>query len=124
VYYHVWFKTRQRKWLLLGEVEGAVKRTIRDVATEHDLGLLECETMVDHVHLLLEAADNAALSRAMHLIKGASARRLLDSIPEVRMDAGITHFWQKRYGAKPVEPSALTGVRNYYSDSEETAGKV
>jgi len=29
------------------------------------------------------------------------------------MDAGITHFWQKRYGAKPVEPSALTGVRNY-----------
>lgn len=69
--------------------------------------------MVDHVHLLLEAPDNAALSRAMHLMKGASARRLLGSIPEIRMDAGITHFWQKRYGAKPVEPSALAGVRNY-----------
>jgi len=113
VYYHVWFKTRQGKWLLLGEVEDAVKRAIRDVARQQHLGLVECETMVDHVHLLLEAADSAALSQAMHLIKGASARRLLGSIPEIRMDAGITHFWQKRYGARPVEPSALAGVRNY-----------
>jgi putative transposase len=113
VYYHVWFKTKQRKWLLLGEVEDAVKQAIRDVAAEHHLGLVECETMVDHVHLLLEARDNAGLSRALHLIKGASARRLLGSIPEIRMDAGIVHFWQKRYGAKPVEPSALAGVRNY-----------
>jgi len=119
VYYHVWFKTRQRKWLLLGEVEDAVKRAIRDAATEHHLGLVECETMVDHVHLLLEAAGNAALSRAMHLIKGASARRLLGCIPEIRMDAGITHFWQKRYGAKIVPSAALANVRQYIGTQQQ-----
>jgi len=26
VYYHAWFKTKQRKWLLQGEVEQVVKR--------------------------------------------------------------------------------------------------
>jgi len=68
--------------------------------------------MVDHVHLLVEAADDTELSRAMHLLKGASARHLMESIPDIRMDAGVTHFWQKRYGAKPVQPSALASVRH------------
>ena len=39
------------------------------------------------------------------------------------MDAGITHFWQKRYGAKPVEPSALAGVRNYIRTQKKRPGK-
>ena len=123
MYYHVWFKTKQRKWLLRGEIDDAVKQTIWDVAREHHLGLLECETMVDHVRLLLEAADGAELSRAMHLVKGASARRLLRSIPDIQIDAGIGHFWQKRYGAKPVEPGALANVRKYIRTQEERPEK-
>ena len=113
MYYHVWHKTKRRKWLLLGDVEETVRRAIADVARQHGIRLLECETMVDHVHLLVEAADAADLARMMHLLKGASARHLMTSIPEIRMDAQTDHFWQKRYGAKPIEPSALAGVRNY-----------
>ena len=123
MYYHVWFKTKQRKWLLLGEVDDAVKQTIWDVAREHHLGLLECETMVDHVHLLLEAADGAELSRAMHLVKGASARRLLKSIPDIQIDAGIDHFWQKRYSARLVPPAALGTVRRYIQTQKERPEK-
>ncbi len=123
MYYHVWFATKQRKWLLQGEVEEAVKLALQDVATQHNIRLLECETMIDHVHLLLEATDGAELSRSMHLIKGASARRLLDSIPEIRMDAGISHFWQKRYGARPVAPAALETVRYYVQTQKERPDK-
>jgi len=123
MHYHVWFKTKQRKWLLQGEVEEAVKQALHDVATQHNIRLLECETMVDHVHLLLEAVDHADLSRAMHLLKGASALHLLDSIPDIRMDVGITHFWQKRYGAKTVEPGALANVRKYIRTQEERPEK-
>ncbi len=54
--YHLWFATKNRKWLLLGDVENAAKEYIRQVAMEKGIRLLECETMVDHVHLLLEAA--------------------------------------------------------------------
>ena len=113
MYYHVWFKTKQRKWLLLGEVGEAVKQTISDVAGRHDIRLLECETMVDHVHLLVEAADDTELSRAMHLLKGASARHLMESIPDIALDAHVGHFWQKRYGARPVDPWAVAAVRHY-----------
>src|SRR3989304_1742795 len=88
LYYHVWFKTRRRKWLLLGGGANAAKDAVREAAQRHAIRVLECETMVDHVHLLVEAADTADLSRAMHVLKGASARYLLESIRDIRMDAG------------------------------------
>ena len=90
-----------------------MKQAIQAVAIEHDLSLLECETMVDHVHLLVEAEDAADLSRVMHLLKGASARHLLDLMPDVRLDASTNHLWQKRYGAKPVSAPLLATVRQY-----------
>ncbi len=123
MYYHVWFKTKQRKWLLQGEVEKAVKQALHDIAVRHDIRLLECETMVDHVHLLLEASDSAELSTAMHLLKGASARYLLESIPGIRMDAGIAHLWQKRYGARPVPPAAMGSVQRYIQTQKERPEK-
>lgn len=85
--------------------------------------MLECETMVDHMHLLVEAGGAADLSRAMHVLKGASARYLLESVPDIRMDAGTDHFWQKRYGAKLVEPAALVSVRSYIRTQQERPEK-
>jgi putative transposase len=123
VYYHVWFKTRRRNWLLLGDVANAAKDAMRETAQRHAIEVLECETMVDHVHLLVEAVDAADLSRAMHVLKGASARYLLESIRDIRMDAGTNHFWQKRYGAKLVEPAAVASVRNYIRTQKERPEK-
>ena len=94
-----------------------------ETAQRHAIRVLECETMVDHVHLLVEAVDAADLSRAMHVLKGASARYLLESIRDIRMDAGTNHFWQKRYGAKLVEPAALASVRNYIRTQKERPEK-
>lgn len=79
--------------------------------------------MVDHVHLPVEAENAADLSRIMHVLKGASARYLLESIPDIRMNAGTSHFWQKRYGAKLVGPGALCNVRHYIRTQGERPAK-
>ncbi len=123
MYYHVWFRTRQSKCLLLGDVEDAVKQAIQSVASQHNIRLLECETMVDHVHRLVEARDTTDLSRVMHLLKGSSARRVLTELPDIRLDAGTTHLWQKRYGAKSVPPSALPTVRQYIRTQKDRPEK-
>ena len=96
---------------------------MREAARRHAIKVLECETMVDHVHLLVEAENATDLSRIMHVLKGASARYLLESIPDIRMDAGTDHFWQKRYGTKPVEPGALASVRHYIRTQKERPAK-
>jgi putative transposase len=74
--YHVWFSTKRRKWLLQGEISVAVKEIMNEVALERRIGLRECEAIVDHVHLLLDAEDKAALSKAINFLKGTTARHL------------------------------------------------
>ena len=111
--YHVWFGTNRRKWLLQEDVATRAKELILATAAEKGIKLLECETMVDHVHLLLDVADQASLSRAINFLKGVSARRLNQEFPELRLDAGVGHVWQHRYAAKIVAAAAVPAVAGY-----------
>jgi len=111
--YHVWFATKRRKWLLQGDVASAAKELMSTVAKETNMGLLQCETMVDHVHLLIRAEDPATLAKAMNLLKGTSSRRLFQRFPDLKLDAGIGSFWRHRYASKAVPESAVASVGQY-----------
>lgn len=111
--YHVWSSTKRRKWLLQGEVAEAAKKLLRAVADEKGVQLIESETMVDHVHLLVEAEDQVHLSRVMNLLKGTSSRRLFQRFPQLKPDLGVSSFWQHRYAAKEVPPTAEPAVSRY-----------
>lgn len=89
--YHVWFATRRRKWLLDGEVEERVRALLEAAASEHGIDLLALGTMVDHVHMLIRLQDSQGLSSCMHLLKGSSARRLFQEMPELKLDAATEH---------------------------------
>jgi putative transposase len=112
-FFHVWFATKGRKWLLQGEVLDAARLIIAQVAAEKHINLIESEAIVDHVHLLLELKDKSELSNAMMLIKGVSARRLLEQFPTIRLDAHTASFWQAGCGSTLVPPSAVTTIRSY-----------
>jgi len=111
--YHVWYSTKRRKWLLVGDVGEAAKELMVAVAREKNIDLVECEATVDHVHLLVAADDRTHLSKAMRLLKGTTSRRLFQRFPDLKLDAGIESFWQHRYAAKIVPEPAAASVGNY-----------
>jgi putative transposase len=113
VLYHVWFSTKRRKWLLLGDIGEAAKELMVAVAREKSIGLVECEATVDHVHLLIAADDRPHLSRVMNLLKGSTSRRLFQRFPDLKVDAGLNSFWQHRYAAKLIPETAAASVGNY-----------
>ncbi len=90
--YHVWFATKRRKWLLQGEVMDAACKLMSEVARDKSINLLERQAIADHMHLLLEVENKEALSKAMNLLKGVSARRLFQQFPELKFDAGVSNF--------------------------------
>jgi len=110
--FHVWFSTKQRRWLLQGDIVDAAREEVARVAFEHKIKLLEYECIVDHVHLLLETTLNE-LPRTMNYLKGASARRLFQRFPDLKLDAHTHSFWQTGYAAKAVPQEALATTRNY-----------
>ena len=111
--FHVWFATKNRKWLLVEEVRDTANLVLSEIALEKNIRLLEHEAVVDHVHLLIEIEDAARLPRAMNDLKGISARRLFQRYPEIKLDANTNHFWQEGYGSRVVAPQALETTRRY-----------
>jgi putative transposase len=111
--YHVWFATKQRKWLLQGDIQDAAREEFDAVADRHGIKLFEREAIVDHVHMLIDVPDKAALSRSMNLLKGASSRALFVRYPSIKLDAHTNAFWQAKFGWKIVPPSREQQVREY-----------
>jgi putative transposase len=113
-YFHVWFATKGRRKLLQeGDVLDAVRELIPAIAEAKSISLLEFEAVIDHVHMLIALDDKAALPRTMMLLKGISSRRVLERLPEVRLDAHTNSLWQAGYGSKIVSPDALASTRKY-----------
>lgn len=96
-----------------GDVQEAAKRELVAIAREKRINLLECEAVVDHVHLLLDVVDKGRLPRVMNDLKGVSARRLFEQFPELKIDARTNHFWQRGYGSKLVPSGALGATKRY-----------
>lgn len=122
--YHVWFATKRRGQFLLGDIEDDAKRFIREVAREKRVHLLECETAVDHVHLLLRLDGRQSLPRVMNWLKGSSSYRLHRAYPDLKLDTGCEHFWQRGYGFTVVEPGSLSARRRYINTQQERLDRL
>lgn len=120
--YHVWFATKNRKCLLEGDVEEKVRDLLWEIAKDRGIDLLACETMFDHVHLMLRV-KGSDLPRAVFLLKGTSARRVFQAFPELKLDARTQSFWQARYGAKPVADDAVPLLGEYIATQKDRPEK-
>jgi len=121
--YHVWFATKHRSWLLGGDVDIAVRKFIRELALERRIQLLECETAVDHVHLLVRISEGQSLPRVTNLLKGGSSYRLHRTFPQQKLDSRSDHLWQRGYNFAVVEPGSLTTRRRYVRSQKERLDK-
>ncbi|MBI2908592.1 MAG: IS200/IS605 family transposase [Chloroflexi bacterium] len=112
ILYHVWFATKRRKWLLQGEIPEAVKNVLRETARSKGIDLLACETMVDHVHIMVRT-ELASLPKVMQALKGISSKAVFEKFPEIKLDAHVNNFWQRHYAFKPVPEEAINDVAEY-----------
>jgi putative transposase len=117
--YHVWFGTKRRKEALADhEVSEAVKASFRAIALRTDVELIEVETAVDHVHLLVALPDGRTLSAAMHDLKGAAAREVFLRFPDLKADMPGA-LWQKSFGWRQIRPEEIPVVRHYIRTQDQ-----
>jgi len=99
------FKTGSWQSVLTADVDAAVKRAITSAGAERRISLIDCEATLDHMLLSIGARGAGEASRMKHLITGASARVTLRAAPDIRINAGVSNFWQTRYGQEPITPA-------------------
>ena len=117
--YHVWLSTKKRESVLVAEIRDLVLNEFARIASERSIRILAVEAIEDHVHLLIDLHQGQALASVMHDLKGASARKVLLTYPELRLDMHSNSFWQQSYGSRPVPPSQVRMVRRYIQTQDK-----
>jgi putative transposase len=117
-FHHVWFSTKRRKSVLHEVIRSTVLSEFLRVAIIRSIEIVAMEAIEDHVHLLLQLKPGQNLSTVMHDLKGASARTVFHTYPELKLDMHSDSFWQKSYGARPVPPNQVNIVRRYILTQE------
>ena len=121
-YYHVWFQTKRRKRILLGEIDNQIHELFPKIAEEKGYNLIAFETMIDHTHLLLGLTEEQELSVVIKMFKGITARRMFQEFPMLKFQIRSNNFWARRFEAKEVAPRNLAIVIQYINDQKKDFG--
>ena len=118
-YYHIWFQTKHRKFLLVDVIDNKVHELFEQIAIEKKIKLLAHGTLLYHAHLLIGIEDIKDLSWSVKLFKGISARRIFQEFPMLKEQLRTNNFWAKSFAAKEVPEKALPAISKYILNQKD-----
>ena len=86
-YHFVWCPTYRKK-ILKGSLATFVEQEIRRICEANTWTVGALNVQEDHVHLFLSACPSVAPSQIAHTLKGTTARKVFQHVPEVKK-----HLW-------------------------------
>jgi putative transposase len=111
---HLVFSTKGRRQLLRDEERGQLHAYITGVLKNHDLSLIEINSVRDHIHILFVQSKNHAPAKIVEETKTAS------SVWMKKQAVWYGDFaWQTGYGEFSVSPMHVEAVREYIHQQAE-----
>ena len=98
------------------ENKNLCEQILRNVAARHDIEITELSVMSDHIHIIVSIPPTMSVSKALHLLKGASANELFKRKPQFRKRHPSGHFWSPGKFYRSVGDMDLETVTNYVRD--------
>jgi putative transposase len=83
VVYHIIWRPKRRRKVLVGPVRDRLEQIIREAVTENDWQLIQLAIQSDHVHLVIRSNPYTLPSDIPRLIKGRSAHDLREEFPHL-----------------------------------------
>ncbi|MBI5326990.1 MAG: IS200/IS605 family transposase [Deltaproteobacteria bacterium] len=114
--YHVVWCPKYRRKVLTGEVADRLKKLIRQIAIDHQSGILELEVMPDHVHLLIEVDPQYGIHRLVKQIKGQTSRILRQEFSSIK--SRLPTLWTNSYFVSTVGGAPLSIIKQYIEDQK------
>jgi len=109
---------KYRKKVLSGAVAVRVRDLLRQIAMEHELGIISGKVALDHVHLFIGYRPTLQISQIVQRLKGISSRMLLQEFPHLRKQFWGGRVWAQGYLA--VSSGRITDemVQQYIEEQE------
>ena len=116
--YHVVWCSKYRRKVLTGDVDTRLKELLHEYAANLSVDILEMEIMPDHVHILVEAAPQFGIHKAVKSLKGYTSRVLREEFPYLRTK--MPALWTNSYFVSTVGGAPLEVIKQYI-ESQKTS---
>ena len=104
---------RQEKYIKLCE------EILREVADRHGIAIRELSVMPDHVHTIVDIPPAMSVSKALNLLKGASAYELFRRQPKFRLRYTQGHFWSAGKFYRSIGDTDLKTTAEYVRNQRQ-----
>ena len=89
---------------------------LEEVAEKHKMKIEELSVMPDHIHVVIGIPSTMSVSKALHLLKGASSRELFKQKPNFRKRYPRGHFWSPGKFYRSIGDTDTETVIQYVRD--------
>lgn len=111
---HLVFVTRYRRRVFTREILEHLEMIFKNVCSNFEASLIECEGETDHVHLLIEYPPKVSISRLVNSLKGVSSRLLRkQNYPSIQSALWGKSLWSPSYFAGACGGAPLTVIKQY-----------
>lgn len=113
LHYHIVWCVKHRREVLVGGIEAELVDILRRIARSHGYEIVEANTDIDHVRLLVDASPQHYIPTMLKQLKGESARKVFMLHPELKATLPEGHLWNPSYFVATVSESTEAQVRSY-----------
>jgi putative transposase len=116
--YHVVWCPKYRRKVLVGAIELRLRRLIKEIANSIGVEIIKMEIIPDYVYLLVEAAPQFGIHRAVRTIKGKTSHFLRNEFPELKTK--LPTLWTNWYFVSTGENVPYEEIEKFI-DNQETS---
>ena len=121
IQYHVVWCVKYRHKVLTGEIEVRLKELLHKIAADNGFAITECNTDLDHVHLLIDCSPQHYIPDMMKALKGVSAQLLMKEHGEaLKKKLWGGHLWNPSYFVATVSEDTEAQIRTYIQNQKRT----
>jgi len=112
--YHIVISTKYRRKVLKSGVGEYLHKVVLQVSSIHpEIEVLEVNTSVDHLHLLVSIPPKYSVCQVVNMIKSNTGRKLRKKFPHLdKVYWGVPGIWSIGYFVSTVGVNEST-IRNY-----------
>lgn len=116
IQYHIVWCVKYRKNLIKGDVERRLKEIMVEQSISHGFHIVEMETDLDHIHMLIECSPQHYIPNIIKALKGNSARFLFKEFPMLKNSLWGGHLWNPSYFVCTVSDRTEEQIKKYIQD--------
>ena len=95
--YHIVFAPKYRRKEIFGKLRKDIGEILRKLCEQKGVEILEAETCIDHIHMLVSIPPYISVAQFMGFLKGKSSLMIFDRHANLKYKYGSRNFWCRGY---------------------------